>query len=473
MHVTTVTLCLMLVGIDTDVPGNSVDTPTPLQFQRRVDIDESAWRFNTASFDQDKILSCGDFQYTLYWDADKVLCVVRRRLNTTGFQILRLPQYQLTINPNDGHRNTVVGISPADGRLHLSWDHHNNPLRYTKTRAAFLTDPPERMGIDDFEPARPLILNDPLESRVTYPRFLNDGQGRLFFVYRQGGSGSGDNYIHQYDAANSSWRRMGASSLFSRSGIYPPWENSTSRNAYLNDVLFDATSRLHVTWTYREAGRTWASNHDLHYAYSDDGGIRWKNNAGKAIADLAANDPIALADEGIVVHRIPVYSWLMNQTTMIVDSKNRPHVITYHLPEPFRPDIVQHNPPEPVAERLRMFHYWRDAEGHWRGGEPLVPLRRRPGVVFDPQNNMIVYYADNGGLQVHRSSSDDQWQTWTSSHLVVPDVPLVAAGKPDRRLASGAGIVSFACVTQSAQDRRGFAILDFRVTEGGRFAKSP
>ena len=79
---------------------------------------------------------------------------------------------------------------------------------------------------------------------------------------------------------------------------------------------------------------------------------RFKNNAGERIADISANDPIALADAGIVVHRIPVYSWLMNQTTMIIDSKNRPHVITYHLPEPFRPDIVEHGPPESVAQYI-------------------------------------------------------------------------------------------------------------------------
>ena len=92
-------------------------------------------------------------------------------------------------------------------------------------------------------------------------------------------------------------------------------------------------------------------------------------------------------------------------------------------------------------------------------------LRNRPGVVLDPQDNMIVYYADDGGLKVHRSSADDRWQTWISNRLVVPDVQLVAAGKPDRRLAGSAGIVSFACVTQSAQNRRGFAILDLRGTQ--------
>jgi hypothetical protein len=434
-----------------------------VQVSGAVVVDSHAWRFNTASFDQDKMLSWGDFQYTLHWDAEQVLCLVRRRLDTSTFQTLRLPQYRLSINPQDGHRNTVLGISPSDGRLHLSWDHHNNPLRYTKTRAGFVTDPPKTMDADDLEPAQPLIPADQLESRVTYPRFLNDGQGRLFFIYRQGSSGTGDNYIHQYDADRASWQRMGSSPLFSRNGLYPPWENSTSRNAYLNDVLFDAASRLHVTWTFREAGRTWASNHDLHYAYSDDHGIQWKNNAGRPIADLSAGDPIELADPGIVVRPIPVYSWLMNQTTMVIDSQNRPHVITYHLPEPVRPDVVEHNPPEPLAARLRMFHYWRSADGSWQGGDTGVPLRTRPGVVFDANNRMVVYYAADGGLNVHRATADDGWASWTSQRVQVPTLALVAAGKPDRRLARESGLVSFACVTQTDAQRRGFAIVDLRL----------
>jgi hypothetical protein len=85
-------------------------------------------------------------------------------------------------------------------------------------------------------------------------------------------------------------------------------------------------------------------------------------------------------------------------------------------------------------------------------------------VVFDPQDNMIIYHAEDCGLRVHRSLAANQWQTWTSNRLVVPDTQLVASGKPDRRLACSAGIVSFACVTQATENGRGFAILDFRVT---------
>lgn len=102
----------------------------------------------------------------------------------------------------------------------------------------------------------------------------------------------------------------------------------------MHDLLFDHRGRLHVTWVYREAGQTWASKHDLHYAYSDDQGRRWKNNAGDVIADTRAGGQILLDTPGIVVREIPVYSWLMNQCAMTLDSANRPHVATYHMSDP-------------------------------------------------------------------------------------------------------------------------------------------
>ena len=197
---------------------------------------------------------------------------------------------KLKLSSDDRHRNTCLGISPGDGRLHLSWDHHNNPLRYAKSRAGFLSDPPAKLTPDDGEPAQPMLSDPALEARVTYPRFFNDRRGDLFFFYRIGGSGNGDNYLHRYDPTDASWTRTGM--LFSSRGTYGPWKNSQSRCAYLHDLVFDARNRLHATWVYRETGASWASNHDLHYAYSDDQGRTWSNNSGEPIADLAKGDPI-------------------------------------------------------------------------------------------------------------------------------------------------------------------------------------
>jgi hypothetical protein len=427
-------------------------------------VDEEAWyRFNTASFDQEKILSHGRCQYTVFWDADKVLVVARRDLQTHAVQALRLPQHTLTINPNDGHRNTVLGVSHEDGRLHLSWDHHNNPLRYTRSRPGFISDPPEVMAVGDFEPAQPLMPADRLAARVTYPRFVTDEEGVLHFIFRDGGSGSGDNYVHRYSAADGTWERLGTTGLFSRRGTYPPWNNSTSRNAYANDVRFDRNGRLHVTWTYREAGRTWASNHDLHYAFSDDGGATWRNNAGEPVADLPNGDPVELADPGLVVWPIPVFSWLMNQTTMVLDHAGRPHVVTFHLPSPERPAELKHSPPPDIAGRLSLYHYWRDAQGAWHENGPVAPLRRRPGVMVDADNNLIVYLAEEGRLRCHIATASSRWTRWSTQRLDIPDLALVKIGKPDRTLDRDGQTLSFVAVTQTSPTQRGFVILDFVV----------
>lgn len=438
----------------------------PLQFLRVVPVDEDTWRpFNMASFDQDKVRTFGDFQYTLYWDADKTLVATRRDLRDHSVQTVRLEGRTLTVNPNDGHRNTVVGVSSEDGRLHLSWDHHCNPLHYGTSRPGFITDPPETMTAADFEPPRPLIPENKLESTATYPRFLSNPPAPLHFIYRQGGSGNGDTYVQRYDAATHTWQRLGTTGLFSRRGTYPAWENSTSRCAYLNDTLLGPGGRLHVTWCYRETGATWASNHDLHYAYSDDGGATWRNNAGETIADLPNGDTIELSDPGIVVQPIPVFSWLMNQTAMALDRDNQPHVVTYHLAIPERPKgKLAHNPPPEISAKLNLFHYWRTTDGNWHTSGPVTPLATRPGIVFDQAGNLLVYHARAGKLMVHVARGTDGWQTWEHAELAVPGIALREISKPDLGRMQRDGVLSMAAITNEDAGRRGFVLLDFEMS---------
>ena len=434
---------------------------------KTIIVDDDVWpHFNRASFDQDKLVSFGDYQYGLYWSADETLILFRRDLRDDSLQKIRLP-YTLTINPTDGHRNTVVGISPSDGRLHLSWDHHNNDLRYTKSQAGFITDPPDHIGVDDFEPAQP--LTDGAPQKVTYPRFFNDHEDTLHFIYRTGSSGSGDSVLSRYDASTGSWSIL-AECLFSKEGVYTPWENSDSRNAYLHDVLFDDTGRLHITWVYRETGKSPASNHDLHYAWSHDCMI-WHNNDGEQIADIGSGEPIKLDDPGLVVADIPVYSWLMNQCGMTLDRHNQPHVATFHMQEPWVPDELVHNPPSHVYDRFYPFHYWRDSDGQWHTSGALQdPTRsietwgrqRRPNIVVDQNGNLIVYYATDIGYRFHKANEADRYQSWEHGALTGSEFAATDAGKHDRRLLRDSGILSFTAETRDG-DRTGFAVLDFEV----------
>lgn len=436
--------------------------------ERKIIVDEDAWpAFNWAAFDQDKVISYSDYQYSAYWDADKVLVVTRRDLRDQSVQALRLEQHFLTINPNDRHRNIVLGISPGDGRLHLSWDHHANDLRYTKTRTDFLTQPPLEMSTSDFEPAQPLADGAP--QRVTYPRFLNDHAGELFMMYRSGGSGNGRTVVARYDSANSTWK-ISSGYLFGSEGTYAPWDSSESRNAYLNEVLFDKNNRLHVSWTYRETGRSWASNHDLHYAYSDDYGTTWKNNAGQQIADLTQDDAIVLDDPGIVIWEIPVYSWLMNNCAMVLDSKNQPHLVHYKLDGTFKPEELEHSPPDSIRAQLQFFHYWRDTDGSWHTSGPLALPEgmtiTRPDLVIGPKDEVIITWASNRGFRSLISSQRKKWADWQLVSLTGPEYTSNNACKHDRWLLRKRGIYSFTADPNGEREgSSGYAILDFDLTQ--------
>jgi hypothetical protein len=453
-------LCLAGIGL-----GQSGAPQGPWQIASRIVVDQEGWRWNWASWDQDKIISVGDFQYTVFWDADRVFVLARRDLRDNGVQTLRLPEFKLS--SDDPHRNTCLGISPADGRLHLSWDHHNDPLRYTRSRAGFLTNPPPQISAADFEPQQPVTQDTSVASRATYPRFFNDADGRLFLFYRQGGSGNGDNYLLRYEASGGTWNMIGKA--FSSRGTYAPWQNRTSRNAYFHDLLFDANNRLHATWVYREIAASWASNHDLHYAYSDDGGQTWYNNAGGRIADLAADDPIELDDPGIIVREIPVFSWVMNAACMALDSKGRPHVVTYKLPAPQQPENLEHNPPANIGQHLRIVHYWRADDGCWLGGEPISAGVEYGGVargdiVFDADDTLYYFYQPKlaaPGMVCLEARAADQWQQWRGYWLAGPEVAGMDASKHDRRRWSTNGILSIT----AKSGEQGFAIVDLKLQQ--------
>jgi len=303
-----------------------------------------------------------------------------------------------------------------------------------------------------------------MPQKVTYPRFLNDGDGRLYFVYRSGGSGNGRTVISRYDAAKEKWH-VKAKPLFSSKGTYEPWNYSTSRNAYLHDLLFDRDNRLHVTWVYREKGRSWASNHDLHYAYSDDLGITWMNNDGEKIADLSQQDAIQIDDPGIVVREIPVYSWLMNQCGMVLDSKNQPHVALYKLTDTFKPEKLEHDPPDDVKARLKFFHYWRDTNGQWHSSGPLERPEgvtiRRPVIATTPNDTVIIYWSSNQGFYGYIASADDNWQKWQLLKMTGPKFISNDASKYDRRILMEEGILSFTANPKGEENGKGYAIVDF------------
>jgi hypothetical protein len=93
------------------------------------------------------------------------------------------------------------------------------------------------------------------------------------------------------------------------------------RSAYWQAFL-DHRGTLHLSWVWRESPDV-ASNHDMAYARSLDGGETWETSEGKPY-DL----PITAASAEYAL-RIPQNSELINQTSMAVDSEGRPYIASY------------------------------------------------------------------------------------------------------------------------------------------------
>ncbi|MEU6998880.1 BNR repeat-containing protein [Nonomuraea sp. NPDC046570] len=430
-----------VAGADRPVPVAASPARLTPAHSTLIATDTHDW--NNYAPDQSKVLTVGDYQYAIFYSDDLRLTLSRRRLGTDDVQLVRFP-HRLSA-PQDTHHNAVLGVSEADGRLHLSYDHHGHPLRYMRSVQGLLTSPPATIGPAHFESPGPLVGAGPLEERVTYPRFVQHPGGDLYLVYRVGSSGDGDTYLHRYDDVAGAWSRTGQ--LLSSNGTYPPWNNSTSRNAYLFDVSFDDTGRLHLTWTWREVASTFASNHDVHYAYSDDNGLTWRNNTGAQIANLPAGDPLELSDPAVVVE-VPINSNLMNQGVMTLDSARQPHLITY---------VSTVVPVTPSTSNLHYVHFWRTADGAWHRqfiddtSVKLPPINtlthaepfRRGDALVDDSGDLHFYSIVSGALYGYVAGAASGWSDWTVYRVGDAPVGLLDQGpKFDRTRWKEQGIVS-------------------------------
>ena len=78
----------------------------------------------------------------------------------------------------------------GEGFLHVSWDHHNHPLRYAKS-----ISPGSLMLTDK------MMMTGNNEQNVSYPEFYKLNDQQLLFFFRDGRSGQGNLVINQYDVA--------------------------------------------------------------------------------------------------------------------------------------------------------------------------------------------------------------------------------------------------------------------------------
>ncbi|UMB54147.1 BNR repeat-containing protein [Lutibacter sp. A64] len=393
-------------------------------------VDESALNFdgkyssaiNGRTFQKDALISHKGYQYVVYYNSERRVCISRRSLPNGEWKTIRFMDYHF--KSSDSHNAISMGICPNDGTIHVAFDHHVDTLHY-RVSIKGLANNPKTMKWDasSFGPILP-ELEKGKPFKLTYPKFWQTPEGNLQFNYRVRGSGNGDRMLVDYNAAIGKWENT--RQIDSAEGIFKDALGvSDSRCSYPNGYDYDNEGTLHATWVWRENSQ--GANHDLVYVYSKDKGNTWKNNVGKSLKEIPQ-----VNSEGIVVAPIRRELGLMNDHGQAIDSKNRIHVVMYHSTEKTIKDsgsVLGASRWGP-GEARRYHHYWRDVNGQWQHFEMDLKVGNRPKVFVDNQDNLIMIYAGSNNLVIENNDQDNRdliiavataknnWKDWHIQHTV-------------------------------------------------------
>ncbi|MFT3844198.1 MAG: BNR repeat-containing protein [Lacibacter sp.] len=251
---------------------------------------------NTAVFRKNSLVTFKDTQFIAFYNEQRYVVLGKRKTGSSKWIIKQTPYKGNTL---DAH-NVISIMVDGKGYLHMAWDHHNNPLNYCMGISPGSLDLTGKMSMTGLH-----------EQRVTYPEFYKLANGNLLFFYRDGGSGNGNLIINRYVLKTKKWEQLQSNLL----------DGEGKRNAYWQ-AFVDVKGIIHISWVWRESPDV-ASNHDLCYARSTDGGSTWTTSTGKQY-----NLPITAATAEIACS-IPQKSELINQTSMFADAEGRPFIATY------------------------------------------------------------------------------------------------------------------------------------------------
>lgn len=320
-------------------------------------------QINAAIFRRNAVTSYKETQFVAFYDADSRVVVAKRRFGSDNWEI-RNTGFKGEVK--DAHNSISIAVD-GRGLVHLTWDHHNSPLKYSRS-----TEP---YGLE-FEKPQPMAGT--LENRVTYPEFYNLPNGGLLFFYRDGESGNGRLVMNSYSTKTGKWTRVQENLI----------DGEGKRSAY-TQIAVGRNGLIHMSWVWRETPDV-ASNHDICYARSFDGGRTWTKSTGEPY-----RLPIT-SDNAEIAWKVPQNSELINQTSMAVDNSGRPSVATYWR-----------DADSPVPQYRVV--YLRD--GRWRmsqvsdrktpfslsgGGTKRIPISR-PQIAVDGRRVYVIFRDEERG----------------------------------------------------------------------------
>jgi hypothetical protein len=358
---------------------------------------------NSAIFRHSSLVTHEDTQYAAFYDGSANMVLAKRKPGSKNWQTKVTPFRGKVV---DVHNVVSLGVD-GKGVLHISWDHHNNPLNYCRTREPGSLEVTERLTMTGTEQA------------VTYPQFYSLPDGDLLFVYRTGRSGAGDLLMNRYEVKTGKWTALPG----------PVVAGEKQRNAYWQMAVDPRNGAIHVSWCWREleGNRDLITNHDICYARSEDGGRTWMRSTHEPYPG-----PIT-AHNAELAWRVPQRSNLANMTSMAVDSRGRPYIATFWRPKDDMTEqlyLVFHDGEEWQLRRIghRTSHPLVVGEkGGFTLSRPLIVIGRDDSVhvVFrDAARSSRITIATNldrplqaWKLQDVTSQSVDDWEPTHDSNL--------------------------------------------------------
>lgn len=289
----------LLLGASLSICPAMAESPAKL-----LTIDSNAWAgssVNVLAGVRQSVFTEGDVQYAGFYNQQGYLVLAKRAVNEKQWQT-RVSTFKA--NVIDAHNHLSLVIDGA-GFLHVSFDHHNTPLKYAVSIA------PGSLELGEL-----VSMTGKHENSVTYPQFYRLNNGDLLFNYRHGGSGRGVLVINHFDHQTRQWTRRHDALI----------DGEGKRSAYW-DMTIDARGVLHLAWNWRETPDV-ASNYNLAYARSADQGKTWQSINGSNY-QIPITD--ATADYAAI---IPQNSNLMNPPAIAADASSRPYIANYWSAKP-------------------------------------------------------------------------------------------------------------------------------------------
>jgi hypothetical protein len=381
--------------LDLRIAGHDAPDGASTANVRRIPI-AKGWARNAVNaviFRQHALTTHKNTQYTAFYDAQGQMTLAKRRLGSTEWE---MHATGIRGNVRDAHNCISVAVDGA-GVLHVAWDHHGSPLHYARG---------SKPG--GLELSAPVYMTGDAERNVTYPEFFNLPDGGLLFMYRAGGSGRGNTMLNRYDPATSAWSIV----------QHPLIDGEGRRNAYTNQIAIDKSGVWHLSWCWRESGDV-ASNHDICYARSADGGRTWTRSDGRPY-----QLPITAATAE-VAYPVPQGHEYINQCSTAVDGNGRPMIATYW---------------RPTGTRVPQYHLvWHDGKA-WQvapvsrrktpfslsgGGTKRIPISRPKLAVGDDGSIHMLFRDAERGNRVSVATTDDpQRKSWHMTDLTRDSVGL-------------------------------------------------